>query len=312
VLVLLSCGLFAWITHGNHGVWARFLIIALIGLDLSAFDWSAVNKIEAGTKGQDEMARLLSCRDAVAFLRSRPGPFRVEVAANFGPNIGDMFGVQETWGTGVTIQMDYGRIRSHPDLLNARYTLRPATANEPGAIYQDAAWKVYENVNAYPRAWLVHQIAVEPDNEKLLARLDRSDLDFHRVALLNAAPAPGVSANRDTHGEQVRFHQLRPDRIELEASASGPALLILSELFYPGWQAKVNGREAQILKVDGALRGVVVPSGESHIYMDYAPASFYWGLGLSITAFLCGGILGFGLLRNQVGQHASTDVGGRA
>jgi hypothetical protein len=126
VLMLLSCALFIYITRGNYGGWARGLIIALICFDLSAFDWSAVNKIEAGAKGQDEMARLMSCRDAATFLHSRPGgPFRVEVA-NFGPNIGDMFGVQETLGTAVTMQTDYGRLKAHPELLNARYVLRPA------------------------------------------------------------------------------------------------------------------------------------------------------------------------------------------
>jgi len=305
VLVLLSCGLFVYITRGNHGRWARILTIAFVCFDLSAFDWSAVNKIEAGAKGQDEMARLLSSRDAAAFLRTRPGPFRVQVAANPAPNIGDVFGVQETWGAGVTVQMDYIRIKDHPDLLNARYVLRPATATEAGAIYQDAAWKVYENVNAYPRAWLVHRFAVEPDNTKVLARLGQSGLDFHQVALLNAAPTPGLIADGDTQGEQVRFHQLRPDRIELDASASGPALLVLSELFYPGWRAKIDGREAKILKVDGALRGVLIPPGKSHISMDYAPASFYWGLAFSISAFVCGGILGFDLIRNQMRRQAA-------
>jgi hypothetical protein len=287
------------------------LIIALTCFDLSSFDWSAVNKIEAGTKGQDEMARLMSCRDAATFLHSRPGgPFRVEVA-NFGPNIGDMFGVQETLGTAVTMQTDYGRLKAHPELLNARYVLRPATAKEPGAVYQDSAWKIYENPNAYPRAWLVHRIAVEPDNAKLLAHLDQSDLDFHQIALLNTSVTPGLSASGMTLSEQVQFRQLRADRMELDAAANGPALLILSELFYPGWRATVNGRDAKVLKVDGGLRGVLVPSGKSHVYMYYAPASFYWGLGFSIAAFVCGGMLGFGALRKQMidaRQMASTDL----
>jgi uncharacterized membrane protein YfhO len=59
------------------------------------------------------------------------------------------------------------------------------------------------------------------------------------------------------------------------------SLLVLSEIYAPGWKAKVNGRETEILQVDGALRGIVVPAGESRVTLSYEPAPVY--AGASIT-----------------------------
>jgi len=59
----------------------------------------------------------------------------------------------------------------------------------------------------------------------------------------------------------------------------------LSELFYPGWRASVNGRPARIYEVDGALRGVVVNAGESHVALAYAPGWLTAGAVLTLAAF---------------------------
>jgi uncharacterized membrane protein YfhO len=71
-------------------------------------------------------------------------------------------------------------------------------------------------------------------------------------------------------------------------------LLVLSEVFYPGWYATVNGNEARIHEVDGALRGIVIPPGESRIVLKYAPWSVIVGGFLTVLAFaavLCAVVL---------------------
>jgi hypothetical protein len=250
------------------------------------------------------MARLLSLRGAAKFLRSRPGSFRVQLLADSAPNIGDTFGIPETMGTGATIQVDYDRFRRRADLLNTRYTIRPASAKEPGVVYQDAAWKVYENANAYPRAWLVHETVVEPDRDKLAAQVDAANLNFHEVAVLDRPLDTPLDARRDTNpkqtdNEQAEFRQVRPDKLDVVVHANHPGLLVLSELFYPGWHATVNDRFTKIWKVDGALRGVIVPTGESRVSMYYSPGSLKVGMAVSIIAFMWGALLAFGLKRSR-------------
>ena len=216
-------------------------------------------------------------RGAVAFLKSRPGLFRVQVVADPRPNPGDAFEIQTLLGAGVTMVKDYAEIHSHADLLNARYIIRPASAPEPGAIYQDSAWKVYENPAAYPRAWIVH--------DTLVGKIDEGGIDLRHMALL-AEPLQTILDPADPGApESATVTNFEAKRIALSVHASGRGMLVLSETFYPGWNATVNGRPARIHKVDGALRGIVVPPGDSRVELEYAPNSVLAGGILSLVTF---------------------------
>jgi uncharacterized membrane protein YfhO len=92
-------------------------------------------------------------------------------------------------------------------------------------------------------------------------------------------PAPGPAA------ESVDITGYRPDAIDLSVKSQDRALLILSELFYPGWEATVNGRKTAIVEVDRALRGVPVPGGESRVVVSYRPRSVLAGAALTLASF---------------------------
>ena len=79
---------------------------------------------------------------------------------------------------------------------------------------------------------------------------------------------------------------IAPNRMELEVDAQSRALLVLSENYYPGWRATIDGQTTPIYRVDSALRGVIVPRGHSRVVLRYAPASVYWGGLLTSLAFL--------------------------
>ncbi len=68
-------------------------------------------------------------------------------------------------------------------------------------------------------------------------------------------------------------------------------MLVLSELYYPGWRATVNGSAAPIFRVDGALQGIEVPPGHSHVELTYRPMSAIAGLALTPLTFLAVGAL---------------------
>jgi hypothetical protein len=287
LMIFATYALFEYITRGRGGRAARFLAMALILSDLNAFDRLARNKIEAARTGSDQLERLLSCRGAAAFVKSQAGPSRAQVFTDIAPNIGDLFGVQTPAGAGVTMLMNYRQFTLHAlhgmELLNVRYEIKPASSADPGPVYQDAAWKVYEKPQAYPRAWLVHEAVVEPDATKLWNRL--KEVDPHQVAVV-AAPLDGALAPVAGGGrEQVDFERYEANEMRLRVRTEGRALLVLSEVFYPGWQATVNDRPARIYEVDGALRGMVVDGGENRVRLRYAPGSIFAGGLLTLLAF---------------------------
>lgn len=284
VLIVLSYGLLHYIARAHRQTSARVLIVALVLFDLAAFDWTARDRLEIARTDVDYRDRLLSCRAAAHFLKAQIEPYRVEVGVDPKPNIGDLFGIPTTSAAGVTMPVDYSRIAGRAGLLNIRYLLMSASSARPGAVYQDATWKIYENPNACRRAWLVHQTIVESVPERALALLNDSGFDPRRMAVIDGgAPldpsSPGVL-------ETAVFSAPTPNRLEVRVHAGGRGLLVLSEMFYPGWHALVNAVPARIYRADAALRGVVVPAGDSRVVLEYRPLAVYLGAALTAVAFL--------------------------
>jgi uncharacterized membrane protein YfhO len=67
-------------------------------------------------------------------------------------------------------------------------------------------------------------------------------------------------------------------KISIETNSSGNNLLFLSDSYYPGWQAYVDGRQTQIYRADFAFRAIYVPSGTHRIEFIYSPLSFNLGI----------------------------------
>jgi uncharacterized membrane protein YfhO len=80
----------------------------------------------------------------------------------------------------------------------------------------------------------------------------------------------------------VEVTRREPNRIELKTSSSAPSILVLSENHYPGWRAYVDGRATETLRVDYALRGVVLAAGEHRVEFVYRPKSVFIGLLVSL------------------------------
>jgi len=284
LLILASCALFSFLATHQAPSAVRALMAAFIVFDLSAFSWVEDN-INSPRKPHAQLEQMVNLRGTASFLKSRTDLGRVHVAVSPEPNIGDAYGVQSVWGGGGTVLTGYSRLlQKHEDLLNVRYLVRPAAATEPAPIFQDGFWKVYENPKAYPRAWIVHETRVEASDDAVFRRLDDSSVDLRKVAVLEA-PLPQSPAPAPQTDEPVRFRSYEADRIVLYAEASSAGLLILSEIYYPGWRATLNGKPVAIYRVDGALRGILLPRGTSRIALEYVPVTFYTGGALSLLTF---------------------------
>jgi hypothetical protein len=286
LLVFLSYALFRGIAAGNTGGFVRFLMVTLILLDAGAFDWSIRSKTDADNTKTDYRQELMSCRLVAGFLKSLPGMFRVDLAFDAPPNIGDVFDVPELEGAGVTMVSDYAAIRGNSELLNDEYVLKPAASADPNPIYKDLWWKVYKNPKAFPRVWLVHNTVVQPENAQVFTRLNDPSVDLHRTAFVNSAPNEPLDAEDSPANEQAVVSNYKPNSYSVSATTQGRALLVMSETYYPGWQATVNGKAAKIYKVDGDLRGVIVPAGISRVDFRYRPRSVLIGGSLTVLAFL--------------------------
>ena len=80
-------------------------------------------------------------------------------------------------------------------------------------------------------------------------------------------------------------------RAVLDVNLESPGLVILADVYYPGWVLTDNGESVPIYRVNGLMRGAAVRKGPHRLIYTYAPRSFRLGRLLSI-----GGIVAFSLL----------------
>ncbi len=77
-----------------------------------------------------------------------------------------------------------------------------------------------------------------------------------------------------------------PNRLELEVTVDREGLLVLSQAWYPGWVATLDGRPATLRRANGLLSAVVVPPGSHHVQLTYRPPLALAGGSISAAALL--------------------------
>jgi hypothetical protein len=159
---------------------------------------------------------------------------------------------------------------------------------------------VYENRQVLPRTWLVAEtIPLSP--EQVLATIQTSRLPDGRVyepekmALVEDPQMRFKSASRQP-AETMQILDMTDTRVRVQTQTTAPQFLVLSDVFYPGWVATIDGRRAEVVQTNYVLRGVAVPAGQHVIECRFEPCSFRWGAGITLAAF-CGET--YWLLRRQ-------------
>ena len=74
--------------------------------------------------------------------------------------------------------------------------------------------------------------------------------------------------------------------MKIEANLNSPGWLVLTDAYYPGWQATVNGQPADILPVNVLFRAVSLPEGEHTVVFEFAPDSVRLGVLISGLSLL--------------------------
>ena len=103
---------------------------------------------------------------------------------------------------------------------------------------------------------------------------------------------------------QATVTRYEAHRVDVEAQTPIPGVLVLSDVYYPGWQVLVDGESAQLLRVNHALRGVYLPAGAHSISFVFRPLIFYVGLGVTgLAALLVAIAVGVSILRTSTKTH---------
>jgi hypothetical protein len=167
-------------------------------------------------------------------------------------------------------------------------------------------FQVFRNLKAYPRAWVVHEGRfVRPfealgraernaamqeilyDAGPLWTEPGRAVFDPRQVAWLDDVARPALSpylpGKPPLPSEAPRIVRYEPQRVEIDVTLERPGLVVLADIFYPGWSLTIDGQDAPIYRVNRAMRGAAVRDGRHRLVFAYRPRSFRDGVIISLA-----------------------------
>ena len=160
-------------------------------------------------------------------------------------------------------------LKSGSDVSNPQFT----------RVYDHEA-TIYENAHAYPRAFFVSQLIATPNMNTAVAAMKGPGINPRTMAIVEGLPPAVQRENYPTSGSAI-VRQDNSTGVRIDVSSSARAFLVLSDTYYPGWIARVDGRVVPIFPVDLAFRGIFVPSGQHLVEFAYKPRPFEEGMAIA-------------------------------
>jgi hypothetical protein len=116
---------------------------------------------------------------------------------------------------------------------------------------------------------------------------------------VEGVPHGGAGADPEPPG-RARIVTYENERVVVDAEPARRSLLVLTDVHFPGWEVRVDGREQPLERVDYLLRGVALDPGRHEVEFLYRPASWDAARAISLAGLLVlAGVLAAGLLRRR-------------
>jgi hypothetical protein len=193
------------------------------------------------------------------------------------------------------------------DLLGTRYLLQPSDwpleqdgwrllAVDPCPAAYDfvaggrrplPAYTVYENPDAFPRAFIV------PRARAFTSRADLATADFRREALLEDLQTEESADAAEPGYWSATITDYRPNRVTIDAAGAAPGWLVLADVWYPGWTCTVDDEPARIYRANYLFRAVHLEAGRHQIVFRFEPEWYWYGRMISLVALAA--VLGIAL-----------------
>lgn len=149
------------------------------------------------------------------------------------------------------------------NMLNTKYFIMPL---------QGGANAPLPNPYAYGNAWFVDKVSYVNNANEELSALGTTDLRHTAVVDKAFSDVLGQSKANDSTA-MVRLEKYEPNKLEYSVSSKNGGVVVFSEIYYPGWNATVDGVEVPVGRANYILRAISVKSGSHKVVLDFHPKS---------------------------------------
>ena len=145
------------------------------------------------------------------------------------------------------------------NMLNTKYIMFGKQANQ-----------VIENPYANGNGWFVRQLNFVKNADAEMAALGK--LDTKHVAVADEKFRSTLEGTALDSGS-VSLQQYAPNDLKYTVESAKGGLVVFSEIYYPGWTVTIDGKPAELGRVNYVLRALKVPAGKHEVQMTFRPAS---------------------------------------
>lgn len=163
------------------------------------------------------------------------------------------------------------------DLLGVKYVLSLSGLSSPKLekVFEEGETKIYENKNAYDRAFFVREILPSSDNQQTINAVFDQNIDLKKTAIVeNWDSSITKFINKNNKAEITKYLD---NEVTVKTNNQEEGFLVLTDTYYPTWHAKIcdntqgDCHETKIYLTDYNFRGIVVPKGEHTIIYYTTP-----------------------------------------
>lgn len=168
---------------------------------------------------------------------------------------------------------DWDQVR---DMLNAKYRI---VVDE-----QQRTMNLARSTTYLPRAYFVYNTRVLKGEPEVRAFMEGGNFDPARMLVLEEDPESPLDDTIHTTEWSASITSYTLNAITLSVSTPKDGYLVLSEVYYPGWHAYVDGRPEKMYQADWSLRAMRIAAGSHYVEVRFEPKSFYTGAWITIAS----------------------------
>jgi hypothetical protein len=164
------------------------------------------------------------------------------------------------------------------NMLNTKYLIFPAGGHGETVPV--------ENPYAYGNAWFVDDVRyVDNANEEIDAL---SDVDLRTTTVVDKRfkEILGETANISADGSDITLTSYAPNKLTYDVDATGNGIIVFSEIYYPGWEATIDGKPVELARANYILRSMPVTAGKHKVEMSFNPKSVAITDNIAYAAYL--------------------------
>jgi len=169
-------------------------------------------------------------------------------------------------------------------------------SNVKYVVKQNDTIEVLPDSRTMPRAYTVDGIIYRSNPDTVIETLSDPLFDVRKEAVVEEPLKLNTGGNCRDYSEP-RIVEYLPNRIRLLTENDCPSLLVLSDTYYPGWEAEIKNSatgetiDREAIRVNYCFMGVPVPAGSNEVTFEFNPQSFRKGLMISLITALTGVII---------------------